>query len=164
MLVVESIGQVVRRTRYAERAVCRILRGVLPAWCARCQRGQHADCRALPCGQNTGGPLLKRFGKLTNSGNVVKHREGRKISHSLTYDQPQLRPNFLKNISLEATFLYVVEETLFLLFCNSRTTYWNPPRPAGGCIFHPISYFRSRPNRLTTRCQTVSCPYVDEYL
>ena len=58
--------------------------------------------------------------------------------------------NSLTNLS------YFVEETLFLLLCNKKTTYRNPTSPAGGCIFHLVSYFR-----FTTRCSErivfVSC-------
>jgi hypothetical protein len=38
------------------------------------------------------------------------------------------------------TFLYFVEKTSFLLFCNRETIYLNPPWPAGECILHITSY------------------------
>jgi len=71
-----------------------------------------------------------------------------------SYDQ-----NIVKKISTQTniknvikilfwtTVLYFIEETLFLLFCNRKTTYLNTPRPAGGCVSHLTSYFR-----ITTRC------------
>jgi hypothetical protein len=60
-------------------------------------------------------------------------------SHSPSYDQSKSRTeftyenansNYYKNvtkISFRTTFLYFVEETPFLLFCNSKPTYLNPP-------------------------------------
>jgi hypothetical protein len=79
-------------------------------------------------------------------------------NHSATYDQPKLRPKFpyenlnsghYKNmikILFRNTFLYFIEETLFLSFCNRKTIYLNPPLSAGGCVLHLISYFRLTTN------------------
>jgi hypothetical protein len=42
--------------------------------------------------------------------------------------------------TIRLSFLYIFEETLLMLFCNRKTTYFNPPELAGGCIFHLILY------------------------
>lgn len=42
--------------------------------------------------------------------------------------------------TIQLSFLYFVEETLFALFCNRKITYFNPPELAGGFICHLISY------------------------
>jgi hypothetical protein len=79
--------------------------------------------------------------------NAKKRCNSPLYSDSPSYDQPKLRTairtvfnNYVINVFIFA------EETLFLLFCNRKTTETNFRQPAGGCIFHLILYFRIATN------------------
>jgi len=45
-------------------------------------------------------------------------------------------------------YIIIITLLLLLLLCNKKATYLNPPRPARGCVFHPISYCRLKTNAI----------------
>ena len=37
---------------------------------------------------------------------------------------------------------------IIIIIMQQKATYLNPPRPAGGCVFHPVSYCRIKTNAI----------------
>lgn len=86
---------------------------------------------------------------------TVPHKD---YSHSSKlWRQENFNSKYYKHIIkilFQTTFLYSIEESLFLLFCNGKTTYLNPSWPAGG-----VYSTTSRIFDLQTGVQNVSWSY-----